>query len=1149
MRNSRTAEAPTIASSSTRGSAQKPRRSSVRSNAASSSVLSDLNRLKFDWLGLYGREDELEALRQAYFRLGNEKQDTINDSQLFMNLFLLGGPSGTGKSAIIKEFSKELGKKEKHTIFVSGKFDQYLSTPYAPFRSALTQLCEKLQTHELFDEKLKDEIVQVFRGGGHQQSYKLLLDLIPNIGELVDQAAGEGSFKDGAVPDGNTEIPPSQNGMGYNLQYGHEEAYDIVKSEKKFKFLLQRFLTTVCKSQHKVVLILDDVQWIEGDAASLNLLETMLTDPALHNSLFVVCSYRNNEVNAEHAFFHRLKVIETKRNQKAETIYVGNLSLPSVHAFITDLFNMEPEKTEELAKVAFKKVQGNVFFLIQFITALRDGGFLQFHLGKMKWTWDEETIRKSTVVADNVLAILMAKMNKLPPRLKRMLQIAACLGASFDEIVIIIVADKLKDSHLLMGSTLQVDMVEEEVSAIDNLQELVSEGLLDCISHRSGNCSYCFAHDQIELAANGLFDDDELPEVKLKIGRILYENRSSFDYQSLLFHIVDMWNEGTELVTEPEQVQLLIRLNHSAGKKAMECSAFEASIVYLQKALGMIPKENRWDEHYSLSLELYNCLIKAEYSSGSWGQLRHNIDELLAQKGKPVLDKQVAYATMITILVVRDHDHKAAIDYAVNVLAELGTHFHPKLGLLAVVGALIKTKNLVKKIPLETLLEKRYMDDPVKHVAIEILSAVNSSLYAASPELLLCSVLKALRWSLKYGLSKETPKSLGFYSLLEMAMGNPDAALTTAKLALTLAEKQNLMNTEFSPISSVYGFVLPWTTPLHVCRNALLTGYERGMQNGDLQYAFMNITLYCFFCFSEGKPLVDVEANMRDYGRQMKDYNQSLQLQFLCLTWQTALNLMGRCDDPLVLSGEAMLQEEMLKAADEDKIPPLRCQVHCHRLQLAVYYRDFELAGKLISSTSSIASVNPANPIIWRTALFEGVAAFELVRRKRKKWKSTGMKSISKVQKWVKGGNVNCVHILYFLLAEQAAMESKFGDAQHLFNKAIVTAARNGYRNDRALACERCADMYEHNGDVDWARDYRHRAHQAYEEMEAFGKLDHMVKEYPMLGPTLDLGAVKENDDKGVDTLTARDAATLATPSTVSSRMSQSVEIDVLHVI
>ena len=69
---------------------------------------------------------------------------------------------------------------------------------------------------------------------------------------------------------------------------------------------------------------------------------------------------------------------------------------------------------------------------------------------------------------------------------------------------------------------------------------------------------------------------------------------------------------------------------------------------------------------------------------------------------------------------------------------------------------------------------------------------------------------------------------------------------------------------------------------------------------------------------------------------------------------------MGRCDgNAAVLTGEVMDFEDMLQIADHDNVPALRAQVQCHRLELAVYFHDFDLAAKLIGPASKISSVNP----------------------------------------------------------------------------------------------------------------------------------------------------------------------------------------------
>ena len=180
--------------------------------------------------------------------------------------------------------------------------------------------------------------------------------------------------------------------------------------------------------------------------------------------------------------------------------------------------------------------------------------------------------------------------------------------------------------------------------------------------------------------------------------------------------------------------------------------------------------------------------------------------------------------------------------------------------------------------------------------------------------------------------------------------------------------------------------------------------------------------------------------------------------------------------------------------------------------------------------------VNPGNPIIWRNALFEGIAAFELVRRGKRKWKSTALKSIKKVQKWVDSGNVNCVHILYLLQAEKAAMERNMDEARGLFDKAIVTAARNGFQNDRALASERCAAMCKALGDEFWFQDYYSKAKEAYTAMEAFGKVEQMVDHSTEKGDSgisiqIDIGEPVVAGKPGVEVSDLASLPTRATPS------------------
>ncbi|CAJ1931131.1 unnamed protein product [Cylindrotheca closterium] len=255
---------------------------------------------------------------------------------------------------------------------------------------------------------------------------------------------------------------------------------------------------------------------------------------------------------------------------------------------------------------------------------------------------------------------------------------------------------------------------------------------------------------------------------------------------------------------------------------------------------------------------------------------------------------------------------------------------------------------------MDSILQNGEMDDAHKLVALDLLTAVNSSLYAVNPDLMVSSVLKIMRWSLKYGTSEHTCRSLGVFALVDFALGTVKTAQKPCKLAIELAKKQNLMETQHAPISAAYGFVLPWIEPMSGRAKELYLGYQIGCETGDLEFGMMNIALYGFFCFSIGKPLSNLEADFADYSKQMQDCNMELQRNFLCLTWQIVLNLLGRSDDSISMDGEAMSEDAMLATAKEANNPPLRAQLYCHKLQLCVYFGNFELGATMLSETGKI---------------------------------------------------------------------------------------------------------------------------------------------------------------------------------------------------
>jgi len=185
---------------------------------------------------LYGRADELKTLHRA-MRDGNDITNKI---------CLVHGASGTGKTALLHVFGKSLDG----VYFLQGKYDQYtgVTSPFSAIVSAFGQLSEQLkpQHHQDMLECLQFEA-------------SILIKLIP-------------SFSEYGTAEEATESTTTQ------------EASLMLASERLAVAFLS-FLRDFCTKCQPIVLLMDDLQWM--DQSSCDLLAAILNDSDLQHFVFL----------------------------------------------------------------------------------------------------------------------------------------------------------------------------------------------------------------------------------------------------------------------------------------------------------------------------------------------------------------------------------------------------------------------------------------------------------------------------------------------------------------------------------------------------------------------------------------------------------------------------------------------------------------------------------------------------------------------------------------------------------------------------------------------------------------------------------------------------------------------------------------------
>jgi len=307
---------------------------------------------------LYGRENELNILLNAFDRV------VIGTSEMV----LIAGYSGIGKTVLVREIYKPITQQRGY--FISGKFDQFQrDIPYKAIVEAFSDLVRQLLTEkqEILNQWIEKMVSDLGTNG------QVIIDVIPDI-ELVI----------GKQP----EI----------VELGHAEA------QNRFNHVFQNFISVFTHYDHPLVMFLDDLQW--ADMASLKLIQLLMRTQ--NQSLFIICAYRDNEVNEAHPLIHTISEIQ-KTDASIHEISLAPLTHDHINHLIGDTFYCSKDQSEPLTRLVHQKTNGNPFFINEFLKTLYVKGLITFNRtnfqqsnDSMGWQWDIEQINEMGIT-DNVV--------------------------------------------------------------------------------------------------------------------------------------------------------------------------------------------------------------------------------------------------------------------------------------------------------------------------------------------------------------------------------------------------------------------------------------------------------------------------------------------------------------------------------------------------------------------------------------------------------------------------------------------------------------------------------------------------------------------------------------------------------------------------
>ena len=840
--------------------------------------------------------------------------------------------------------------------------------------------------------------------------------------------------------------------------------------------------------EHPLVLFLDDLQWI--DPASLNLIHALLTDGE-QSHLLIVGAYRDNEVGSAHLLTAALDTLR-KSSVALVELTLQPLALESVTSLLADTLDQPADAVDPLARALHGKTQGNPFFLGQYLAELVAEKTLWFDKDEQRWRWNLQGVEKR-VVAENVVALVMAKLRRLPATTQHVVTLAAAIGHQFDAATLATISGMpLTDTFAALWPALETSVALPVGEDYRFLVRRPDADDTDTAELRPQDVWFKFLHDRIQQAAYALTPESQLPGLHLRIGRLLLERHGGPEQlrPPALFEVARHLGRGVERISDPEERLTLARLDLAAGRHAKAASAYESATSFFSVGTSLLTPAH-WDSDYELAFALHAEHAACEYLSG-----RSDAAEALLAALIPRARTDFHYAELCTLratLHATQGRLADVIDWSLKGLERLGISLPtaPEAQQAAFMEELAAAAQNLGGRSVAELLAAPTIDDPRVELALTILSEMTPTCMFAAPGLYGPVLMKQVNLSLKHGHTRVSAFGYVTYGFLLVAMlGQYELGHEFGRLALALNER--FQNTRLTcQIHVGFAMGLHHNRPLREAIEHNRIGYRAGLESGDINILCYGCYNAIVFRFALGDELMAVGAELEQFLEIATRAGETLSAMQMTVVKQVIASLQGETRGLGLGSDE--FDEERFRVEQELKGPtPLLARYYVFKEMLHYlhgdHYRALEEGERAERIVHTLAGLHEHTMHVFYLAL----TLLALSRTASGELRSAYAERIARCQEtmagWAKHCPENFEHRAALLRAEAADVAGD-DEAPRLYEQAIEAAERSGFVSDLALASELAALHHLGRGRREPAAPLLHAARRSYARWGANAKV------------------------------------------------------------
>ncbi|MBF2065322.1 MAG: AAA family ATPase [Calothrix sp. C42_A2020_038] len=1051
---------------------------------------------------LYGRDNLVEILLEAFERISNGG----------FELVLVGGYSGIGKTALINEILRGLTHRKGY--FASGKFDQFQrNVPLAASIQAHQDLIRQLLTES--EERLQywREKFTTTLGANAQ----LIINIIPELELIIGAQPGADSHS----VEKHTQTPTRQQislqgkdeyicspllveeELGERLLtcYESETAIaelGIIETAKRLNRTFHQFSQVFQSPNHPVVFFMDDLQW--ADIASLQALQAFIRDLTNCYCLIIV-AYRDNEVSPTHPFMQTVEAIR-QTGVKISEITLKPLALGDVTQLVADTLGASLEDVTALASLLFEKTQGNPFFLTQLLKSLHQDRLLWFELGEQRegrWQWDLDKIHLRGVT-DNVVELMIRKINNLAAPTQKILQLAACIGSKFDlQTLATVTQQSVNETGEDLWPALQGGLI---VPVGDNyrLPQLLGAQELAEVMSQGKNIQYSFLHDRVQQAAYALITEDQKQATHLQIGRLLLHQfsivSSTEELEANIFNIVNHLNISVELLLKSSEKTELARLNLIAAQKAKASAAYDAALKYASIGLSLLPTES-WQTHYNLTLALYDKVTEAAYFCREFEKMQ-KFAEIIKLNAKNALDKVTTYHIQILACIAQKQLPKS-ITIGLEILELLDVSFSISPTEADIQQALTETISMIPQSGIASLIDLPLMTNSQSLAVLKILDVISSTTYFLNPPLNALNTLAMVKLSIQYGNTSLSPVIYSQYAYVVNAISNNiELNHELGNLALNLLNRFTEQTHASKTLFIIATFSTHWKSHLSESLSLFNLGGQKASLVGDFEYGAWSYVYECRTSLLIGKPLSEVIQTISIFKVEIQKNQQQLSLNHIEMLEQMVINLMAS-NNPCSLIGDVYNEEKSVVGYYNMKDGFSIVTLFLYKLTLSYLFEEYNQAidniNKSLNYLAAASGVDIAQFYFYSSLSYLAVYNSVNLAQQNQYLEIVGANQ-EKMQEWAHHAPMNYLHKFQLVEAEKCRVLGQIQQAMNLYDLSIQGASENNYLQEVALANELAAKFYLSIDKKKIAKIYLSEAHYKYNQWGANAKVKHLQERY-----------------------------------------------------